>query len=179
MNQEDVNSAIADLIEAWHHRPYDAFSCNWICLLRLANLLDPSSEHKRLVQLLQILPEESATHVLEDPSVEALIGIQPPLESIISSRHERLDEQKARRLIETTRAQKKRDPKAAIISLTEILKRIRNRREHGFKTPDGPRDEEILGNGAAILRTMVLIAAETLIQKCGENEGKEHQRTNS
>lgn len=166
MKPEDVNAAIADLIEAWHHRPFDAFDSNWICLVRLANLLDGATEHKRLKLLLDLLPDESATYLLEDPSVEALIGIEPPLESIVSSKYERLDEERAKSLIEAVRSNQEADPKSSVLALTELLKRIRNRRAHGFKTPDGPRDEEILGNSAAILRIMVLLAADELETRC-------------
>jgi hypothetical protein len=109
---------------------------------------------------------DAAAHVLQEPSVEALIEIQPPLESIASNQHERLDEERAQHLVETVRANQDSDPKSAIIALAEVLKRIRNRRAHGFKTPDGPRDEEILGNAAEIIRAMVLHAAKALIRKC-------------
>ena len=139
---------------------------NWICLVRLADLLDGATEHKRLKLLLDFLPDESVSHLLDDPSVEALIGIEPPLESIVSSKYERLDEERARNLIETVRSYRESDPKSSVSALTEILKRIRNRRAHGFKTPDGPRDEEILGNAAEILRVMVLLAADELEREC-------------
>jgi len=35
-----------------------------------------------------------------------------------------------------------------------VLKRVRNRRAHGFKTPDGPRDRDILEASADILQSL-------------------------
>ncbi len=164
MTPDDVNSAMSDLIEAWYDRPYDAFDSNWICLIRLANLFDDKAEHKRLKRLLDLVPSDAATHLLHQPSVEALISIDPPLESLVSNKHEEIDREKANDLMNTVRTAKDSDAKAGVLALAEILKRIRNRRAHGFKTPDGPRDEEILGKSAEVLRFMVILAAESLME---------------
>ena len=46
------------------------------------------------------------------------------------------------------------DPQKAVSALGAILKRIRNKRVHGFKTRFGLRDSEILGAVVPLLRRL-------------------------
>jgi hypothetical protein len=84
------------------------------------------------------------------------------LESILSATHERLDKDRTARELETVRAKREADPKEALLSLANVLKRVRNRRAHGFKTPDGPHDGEILAASADVLQNLGEIAVSAL-----------------
>jgi hypothetical protein len=117
----------------------------WVAIIRVANLEDAQSEHKRFLALLDRLPAAEIAGLLAAPSVDALLDLDPPLESIRSFVHERLDVQRTADELASVRDNRASEPKVALASLAETLKRIRNRRAHGFKTPDGPRDQVVLG----------------------------------
>jgi len=92
---------------------------------------------------------------LQHKGVDALLNLDPPLESVFSAPpYERLDSARTARELSTVRQKRENAPKEALLNLTEVLKRVRNRRAHGFKTPDGPRDQLILEAAADILRSI-------------------------
>jgi len=105
-----------------------------------------------MLALLEQLPVDFVHRLLHRPSVDALLNLNPPLESLLSAKHERLNAQRTADELATVRERRGNDPKAALRALADVLKRVRNRRAHGFKTPDGPRDAEILQATADILQ---------------------------
>ncbi len=139
---------------------YEAVDVAWVAMVKAANTRHEPNEHKRLVALLVQVDKQEVRRVLHMPEVDALLTLQPPLESILASPHERLD--LARTLAEINEVREKRahEPEAAIRALAEILKRIRNRRAHGFKTPYAPRDQEVLAAAAPILREMARVSID-------------------
>jgi hypothetical protein len=99
---------------------------------------------------------------LRREEVDNLLDLEPPLETLLSARHERLNAARTAEELELIRRHREDDPKLALYKLTEVLKRVRNRRAHGFKTPEGPRDNEILGSALGLVRLIGLSAAEAL-----------------
>ncbi len=162
MTSPELDSAIEELNRTFSLPVYEAFDVAWVAVIKIANLLPGDSEHRRLVRLLDKLPEDSIRSVLQKNEVDTLLNLEPPLETIISSQHERLDAERTARELEDVKLYRTEDPRVALRSLAEILKRIRNRRAHGFKTPDGPRDAEILGSGLWVLRFIGYAAAEAM-----------------
>ena len=133
---------------------YEAVDVAWVSMVKAANTRQEPNEHKRLVALLDQADAAVVKTVLHLPQVDTLLNLQPPLESILTSPHERLDLERTAREMNSVREKRDQDPKAALRALAEILKRIRNRRAHGFKTLYAPRDQEILGAAAPVLRAM-------------------------
>jgi hypothetical protein len=162
MSQAELNSAIADLNRTFGMPAYEGFDVAWIAVIKIANLLPGSSEHARLLELLNRLPEESIRFILQQQKVDTLLNLEPPLETILSSRREPLNATRTAEELDVVRRDRESNPKLALHKLADVLKRIRNRRAHGFKTPKGPRDNEILGSGLWILRLIGLSAAEVL-----------------
>jgi hypothetical protein len=158
----DLDSAIKELNRTFGLPVYEAFDVAWIAVLKIANLLPGRKEQDRLLNLLDRIPQDTLRHVLRRQEVDTLLNLQPPLETILSSRHERLDAERTGQELAMVRNHRNDDPKTAIRNLAEVLKRIRNRRAHAFKTPEGPRDNEILGSALWILRLIGLSAAEAL-----------------
>jgi len=165
MKKSDVETIIGELIPTLQMPHKEAFDRCWICLVRLANLLTQESEHKRLIALVDIMPISSASSVLNDPAVNELIDLQPPLENVLTSPHEGLAKDKVAQLVQQVKPSRENSPKEALEALSEILERIRNKRAHGFKTPDGPRDLEILSASTKIVQNMAGLAAEQLISQ--------------
>ena len=142
---------------------YEAVNAFWLVFLKSANQMPGSNELKRMISLVEKFPVESVKELLSCADVDALMNIKPPLETILASPHERLYAKKTQQAIEVIRSKKNTDPFAALLSLGEILKRIRNKREHGFKTPDGRRDSEILSAARTILEKMCAMALQARV----------------
>lgn len=145
-------STVLEIEEQAGKRPYDAVNGYWICLVKLANLaIRTASEHEQVAALLRRLPRDAAAHVLASEALDRLAGLEPPLETLLTSPGERLKSLATAKELLRARARRRSDPKAALLALFEVLQRIRDRREHGFKSPKGPRDTEILESAAELL----------------------------
>ncbi len=162
MTNLELETYVGELNRSLDLPVYDAFDRAWIAVVKIANTLPGSKEHDRMLGLLELLSDDAVREVLHSPAVHTLLGLDPPLESVLTFPHERLDRDRTAVLLQDVRKHHAGDPKLALQRLAEVLKRIRNRRAHGFKTPEGPRDNEILGAALARLRLIGLSAAEVL-----------------
>jgi hypothetical protein len=115
-----------------------------------------------LVALLNRMPEESIRQVLRCQEVDGLLDLEPPLETVLSFPHEGLDAERTALQLQIVRRDRECNPRLALLNLAEVLKRIRNRRARGFKTPSGPRDSEILGSALVIVRVIGTLAFDAL-----------------
>lgn len=142
---------------------YDAIDAAWLALLKAVNLCPGDDEHKRTAALLQQLPADRITSVLLSAGVETLLDLDPPLESILTSPHEEIDGHRTARQLDVVRRERESSPHGALTKLVSVLRRVRNRRMHGFKAPDGrPRDDVILTAATDILQQLDEVALETL-----------------
>ena len=157
-----LEAARAELKRSYDLSPYEAVDVAWVAVLKLANLLPGASEHKRLLGLLERLPPDRIQSILSHKAVDTLLSLDPPLESVLRMPHELLDLERTTQELAVVRQHRASDPKRALLDLAEVLKRIRNRRAHGFKTPYGPRDQEILGAAAPLLRAVGEAAADVV-----------------
>jgi len=153
-----IDIARSELCRSYELSDYEAVDVAWVAIVKVANTLPEPNEHKRLVALLDRASEDEVRKVLSHPGIDALLSLQPPLETILTSAHERLNTERTATELKEVRELRETDPKGALHSLIEVLKRIRNRRAHGFKTPYAPRDTEILGATAPILRALGEVA---------------------
>lgn len=160
---EQLEAIRAELARSSDLPAYEALDVAWVAVIKVANLLSGDSEHRRLIALLNRLPEDSIRPVLQQKEVDILLNLDPPLESILTSPpHERLSADRTVRELTVVREKRGKEPREALRNLTKVLKRVRNRRAHGFKTSDGPRDLEILRASADILRNIGEIAIHAL-----------------
>lgn len=164
----DVDEAKLDLIieemnVAFTPLPYLAVNVLWLTLVKMATLLPTAGEeHERIASLLRHLPREVARFVVMDESVERLLTLNPPLETLLADPRERLFPGKTAEQLQHIRSRRKTDPKGALSSLFEIVQRIRDRCEHGFKSMHGPRDLEVLSPTVRILRNLCGVVPEYL-----------------
>lgn len=148
-------SIVAEIEDQVGKRPYEAVNGYWICLVKLANLATrTAAEHEQVAALLRALPRETAASVLTSDALDRLAALDPPLETLLTSPGERLKPLATAKELLRARARRTSDPKASLLALFEVLQRIRDRREHGFKSPTGPRDTEILEAAAELLATI-------------------------
>lgn len=162
MTDADHRSIVEDLQTATELSDYEATEVLWVALVKMSNLLPESNEHRRMLALVARIPGRDIQRLLESSAVGELINLNPPLESVISGPHERLDFTATLQAIRTVRSAKVGTPHEAMVGLGEILKRIRNKRAHGFKTRSGPRDQEILHAARRVLAELCGLGVEAL-----------------
>jgi hypothetical protein len=160
--EAQLEAAWAELKRSYSLSPYEAADVAWVAIIKLANLLPGASEHKRLLALVDRLPTERVRTILALEGVDVLLNLDPPLESVPSMAHERLDPTRTAQELAVVRKHRVNDSKVALVNLAEVLKRVRNRRAHAFKTTSGPRDYEILSAAATILQALGQAAAEAV-----------------
>lgn len=153
---ESLKTISLEAEEAAGLSPYRAVNGLWVCLVKLANCLPTvGEEHEQVLSLLRKLSRDQASAICGCRGVDALLQLSPPLETVLADERERIQPLGAARELAQVRERLAGDPKAALAALFEIVQRIRDKREHGFKTPDGPRDKEILSAATEILTKMV------------------------
>jgi len=156
-------------------RPYQAFNELWLVLVKLANLLPTvGGEHEQIVSLVRALSREESARVVADVGVDRLLALEPPLETLLAEPRERLNERTAATELERLKVRRTGDPKASLLALVELLQRIRDKREHGFKSAHGLRDTEILEASVSILRGLCSATGEPLAQIVSGPESARH-----
>ena len=156
--REQVETARAELARSYGLPDYEAVDVAWLAIVKAGNTRSESNERKRLAALLGQADEAAVRTLLFRPEVDALLNLQPPLETILTNAHERIDATRTATELNTVRHARANEPKVALLALAEIMKRMRNRRAHGFKTPYVPRDQEILKAAATVLRAIGEVA---------------------
>ena len=151
-----------DLKVAEQLSDYEAVEVLWVALVKAANRMLGASEHQRMIGLVGRMPAASIKEVLHHPAVESLLSLDPPLETVLVDPSERLYPEDTKKALDQIRSQRDKNGTQALLGLGEILKRIRNKRAHGFKTRSGPRDREILGAARPILLRLCELAVEVV-----------------
>ena len=162
MNREQIDLIVEDMIKATMLSDYEAVDVFWVALIKFSNLLQDSIEHKRMLNLLNQLSIESLNYIISDPAIDELLKLEPPLETVLVNPHEHLYSEETKQAISNFYACRENKPIESVFSLGEVLKRIRNKRAHGFKTRSGPRDQIILRATRSILQRMCETVAEEL-----------------
>ncbi len=124
---------------------YVAVELLWNVLVKAAHSHNDCEEYKRIQSLLAGINTAEVAHLMNHTAIDALLQLKPPLETILVDSNEQLKIKQAAEELKTIEANRFRNPRKALDSLFFVLKRIRNKRVHGFKSPNGPRDGEILG----------------------------------
>ncbi len=141
---------------------YEAFDTLWLALTKGADLMQGVSEHQRMESLLERLSEEEVKRLLKDGSIDSLIFLDPPLETILTGPDEKAVEDSTMRIIARVRSSRDSEPREALINLVEILKRINDTCVHGLKTESGSGDSEILSSARKILYLLCILTVSKL-----------------
>lgn len=149
-----VKVASDELTRSYELSDYEAVDVAWVAMVKAANTRPEPKEHMRLVAVLDLVNATIAREILLHPGVDVLLNLQPPLEVLLISPHERLNAERTKREMSEIRQSRESDPNGSLRTLADIMKRIRNRRAHGFKTPYDSRDQEIFAAAAPVMRAM-------------------------
>lgn len=139
---------------------YEAVDVLWVALLKIANKRAGNDEYARMRNQVSVLPQAKLATILNSPSANALLDLDPPLETILADPHERLQPNETAEAIRRVREARDNDPHSAMLAFGGILKTIRNKREHGFKSSKGQRDVQILKAAREVLAELCNVALE-------------------
>ena len=105
MNQSPapLDIARAELARSHSLADYEAIDVAWVAMVKAAHTRPEKNEHKRLVALLELADQRSVGEVLSHPGVDTLVSLEPPLETLLASPHERLDAKRTARELKTIR----------------------------------------------------------------------------
>lgn len=107
--------------------PYRAVAGLWLCVVKLEHTLPRvAAEHEQIASMLRQLSRDQAHSVVSAASVDILLNLDPPLETILVDEAETLFPLPAARELGRIRDRRWTDPKAALAALLEVLQRIRN-----------------------------------------------------
>ncbi len=94
--------------------------------------------------------------------MDSLIFLDPPLETVIVDPDEKPVEDSTMRIIAGVRSSRDLDPREALANLGEILRRIRDKLAHGFKTESRPGNNEVLLLARKILYLICILTVSKL-----------------
>ncbi len=141
---------------------YEAFDALWVALTKAADLMQGESERQRTESLFEKLSEEEIKRLLKDGSIDSLIFLDPPLETILTDPDEKAVEDSTMRIIARVRSSRDSDPREALANLGEILRRIRDKFTHGFNTETGSEGNEVLSLARKILYLLCILTVSKL-----------------
>ena len=120
VDEAKLDAIIEEMNVSFTPSPYLAVNVLWLALVKMANLLPtPGEEHERIASLLRHLPRELARFVVMDESVERLLTLNPPLETLLADPRERLFPGKTAEQLQRIQSQRKNAPKGALSSVSK------------------------------------------------------------
>jgi hypothetical protein len=147
---------------------YEAFDAMWAALTKVVNVMQGEGERERdldrqrMESLFKKLSEEEIKRLLKDGSVDSLIFLDPPLETILADPDEKAVEDSTMRIIAEVRSSRDSAPREALANLGEILRRLRDKLAHGFNTESSPGNNEVLLLARKILYLICILTVSKL-----------------
>jgi len=147
---------------------YEAFDAMWAALTKVVNVMQGEGERERdldrqrMESLFKKLSEEEIKRLLKDGSVDSLIFLEPPLETILADPDEKAVEDSTMRVIAEVRSSRDSAPREALANLGEILRRLRDKLAHGFNTESSPGNNEVLLLARKILYLICILTVSKL-----------------
>ena len=138
---------LSEIISTQSLSDYEAADVLWDTLTKVVNLTKdadkskPEHDRQRLESLVEKFSEDEMKRLLKDISVDSLVFLDPPLETILTDPEGTPDEDSTMRAIGKLRSSRDSDPKEALINLVGILEKIH---AHGLKEGPVPFDKKIL-----------------------------------
>ena len=147
---------------------YKAFDAMWAALTKVVHVMQSKGERERdldrqrMESLFKKLSEEEIKRLLKDGSVDSLIFLEPPLETILADPDEKAVEDSTMRIIAEVRSSRDSAPREALANLGEILRRLRDKLAHGFNTESSPGNNEVLLLARKILYLICILTVSKL-----------------
>ena len=141
----------------------EAVDILWKALTKTADLMKSLSGNERNYQitlkLIEKLSEEEIKRLLKHVSIDSLVFLDPPLETILVDPEGTSVEDSTMRAIGKLRSSRDSEPEEAFISLLVVLERIH---VHEFNAGPEPYNKEILSLTHKILYLLCLLTISKL-----------------
>lgn len=164
MGNTEKEHILSEIISTQSLHDYEAFEAMWMAMTKIAGVMTGVYEidRQRMDTLFAKLSEEEIKRLLNDRSLDSLIFLDPPLETLLAGPEEKPDENSIMRIIAKLRSSRDSDFREALVNLGEVLKRIRERLPHGFKKESGCGDHEVLLSARKILYLLSILVVSKI-----------------
>lgn len=166
MENSEREQILNEIIATQSLLDYEAFDALWAAMTKVVNVMQGESERdldrQGMESLFKKISEEEIKRLLKDGSVDSLIFLDPPLETVIVDPDEKPGEDSTMRIIAEVRSSRDSAPREALANLGEILRRIRGKLAHGFKTESSPGNNEVLLLARKILYLLCILTVSKL-----------------
>ena len=162
MENPEKEQVLSEIVSTQSLPDYEAFDALWAAMTKAVNLLQGESDRQRRGSLFEKLSEEEIKRLLKDGSMNSLIFLDPPLETVLTDPDEKPGEDSVMRIIGKVRSSRDSDPREALINLVEILGRIRDKLAHGFRIESESGENEILSSARKILYLICILTVSKL-----------------
>jgi hypothetical protein len=164
MENPEREQILNEIIATQSLPDYEAFDALWAALTKVVNVMQGERDLDRqgMELLFKKLSEEEIKRLLKGGSVDSLIFLDPPLETILTDPDEKAVGDSTMRIIAEVRSSRDSGPREALANLGEILRRIRDKLAHGFKTESRPGNNEVLLLARKILYLICILTVSKL-----------------
>ncbi len=144
---------------------YEAADILWMTLTNFVNVTKednkntPGQDPKGLESFIEKFSEDEMRRLLKNISVDSLVFLDPPLETVLTDPEGTADEVSTMRAIGTLRSSRDSDPKEALINLVKVLERICT---HNLKEKPMISYKEILSLTRKILYLLCILTVSKL-----------------
>ena len=165
LGAEDMEkeATLTEIISTQSLPDHEAADVLWTTLTKVVNITKqdgesiPEHDLQELESLIEKFSEDEIKRLLKDQSVDSLVFLDPPLETVLTSGN--VDEVSTMRAIGTLRSSRDSDPKEALINLVRVLEVICTL---GLKESPVPFDKGILTLTRKILYLLCILTVSKL-----------------
>ncbi len=161
----EKETILTEIISTQSLPDYEATDVLWTRLTKIVNLTQdagksvPEHDRQELESLIDKFSEDEMKRLLKNVSVDSLVFLDPPLETVLTGVEGTADEVSTMRAIGTLRSSRDSDPKEALINLVRVLEIIC---AHVLKEDTMPFDKGILSLTRKILYLLCILTVSKL-----------------
>jgi len=161
----DKETILTEIISTQSLHEHEATDVLWTTLTKVVKVAKqdgksiPEQGPQGLESLIEKFSEDEMKRLLKNQSVDSLVFLDPPLETVLTDPEGTADEVSTMRAIGTLRSSRDSDPKDAFINLVRVLEMICTR---NLKEGSVPFDKEILSLTRKILYLLCILTVSKL-----------------
>jgi hypothetical protein len=164
MENTEKEHTLSEIISTQALNDYEAVDALWKALTKVVGLMSGVDEIdlQSLDMLSDRFTEEEMNRLLKDGSVDSLIFLDPPLETLLTDPEGESDDDSSMRIIAKLRSSRDSDFREAFVNLGTLLKRICHELPRSFKGELGDGIQEVLLSARKILYLLSIVAVSKL-----------------
>ena len=161
----EKETILTEIISTQSLPDYEAANVLWTTLTKVVNITKedgkniPEHDCQELEPLIEKFSEDEMKRLLKDQSVDSLVFLDPPLETVLTGPEGTVDEVSTMRAVGTLRSSRDSDPKDALTNLVRVLEMIC---AQGLKERPVPFDKEILSLTRKTLYLLCILTVSKL-----------------